>query len=100
MAIQANIETMFGEQRELYIRLNNVEVSNHGVPATALARGFLSQAAFQAGKHFVWEGTFEFVSDVSQPLWTQAYAELKTKLTDPTDPLGAKLSAGSQVVDV
>lgn len=76
MAIAAIVTTQFGEDREVYIRLNNIEASNHGVPAQALFRGYLSQEAFESGAHYVWEGSVEFASDVSQPLWPQAYAAL------------------------
>lgn len=76
MAISATITTMFGEQRECYIRLNNVETSNHGVPTQALFRAFLSKSAFESGSHYVWEMSIEFTADVSQPLWPQAYSAL------------------------
>lgn len=77
MALIANLETNYGETRELYVRINNIEASNHGMPAQALARGFLSREAFQDGKHFVWERQFEFAPDVSGSLWAQGYAALK-----------------------
>lgn len=77
MALQATLETSYGETRPLYIRINNVEASNHGLPAVALARGYLDQAAFAAGRACVWERTIEFPADVSQPLWPQGYAALK-----------------------
>lgn len=76
MAIQATVPTQFGEDRNCYIRLNNIEASNHGVPATALFRAFLSQEAFEAGSHFVAEFNVEFTPDVSLPLWPQAYSAL------------------------
>ena len=76
MAITAKVRTMFGEEREVYIRLNSVESSNHGWPSHALFRGFLSKEAFQAGAHYVWEKEIEFTPDVSQPIWEQAYAAL------------------------
>ena len=78
MAISATVTTMFGEDREVYIRLNNVEASNHGVKAIATFRGFLSADAFSAGAHFVWGTEVEFDCDVSQPIWPQAYAALAT----------------------
>ena len=78
MAIQATVETTFGERRDLYIRLNNVEASNHGVAATALFRGFASKDAYAAGKQFMWEHAVEFAPDVALPLWTQAYSALKS----------------------
>lgn len=74
MAILKTVPTQFGEDRELYIRLNNVEVSNHGVKAVALFRGFLSQEAFNNGSHFMYEQVVEFDADVSAPIWGQAYA--------------------------
>ncbi len=76
MAITATVTTQYGEDRECYIRLNNMEVSNHGLPAQALFRGFLSREAFKAGAHYVWETSVEFDADVSQPLWAQAYHRL------------------------
>ena len=76
MAIKATVTTQFGEDREVYIRLNNVEASNHGAASLALFRGFLSQEAFKAGSHYVWEKWVEFAPDVSKPLWHQAYAAL------------------------
>lgn len=77
MALQATLETVHGDLRALYIRINHAQVSNHGQPASALARGFVSRAAFEAGKSFVWEQGLTFDADVSQPLWAQAYAALR-----------------------
>lgn len=79
MAIIAKVTTPFGEDRELYIRLNNVEASNHGAASLALFRGFLSKDAFKAGSHYVWEKWIEFTPEVSQPLWSQAYKALVTQ---------------------
>lgn len=76
MAIIAEVETQYGEKRKLYVRLNNIESSNHGVDSKALFRGFLSEQAFKDGKHFLWEETIRFKPDVSKPLWEQAYAAL------------------------
>lgn len=80
MAIRAEVETPFGESRELYIRLNNVEAGNHGVLATAKFRGFLSEQAYISGAHYLWEKDVEFNADVTKPLWEQAYSELKRVL--------------------
>lgn len=78
MAVAATMETSFGEQRQLYIRLNNVEgVNNHASPGEARFRGFISRDAFLAGKHFVWERLVPFTPDISQPIWPQAYTALK-----------------------
>jgi hypothetical protein len=76
MAITAPIMTSFGEERECYIRLNSMSASNHGIPASALFRAFLSKEAFQAGSHYVAEFNVEFTADVSAPLWEQAYVAL------------------------
>lgn len=76
MAIKAIVPTQFGEDREVYIRLNNVEASNHGATSLALFRGFLSKDAFKAGAHYVWEKWIEFTPDVSKPIWEQAYQAL------------------------
>jgi hypothetical protein len=92
VAIQATIETDYGESRSLYIRINSVEVSNHGLASSALVRGYLSQDAFAAGKPYVWEREVQFTPDVSQPVWPQAYSVLKQALQDSTDSLEARLS--------
>lgn len=77
MAISATVKTLFGEERNLYIRLNNLESSNHGAESLAKFRGFLSKEAFQAGSHFMWEFDLIFTADVTQSLWNQAYEKLK-----------------------
>lgn len=82
MAIIADVDTGTeegGATRQLYVRLNNVEASNHGAEAHALFRGFASEKAYRTGKRFVWETTITFKPDVSQPLWEQAYAALGLK---------------------
>ena len=80
MAIKAIVETVHGEERELYIRLNGIEVSNHGVESIAKFRGFLSQDKYNAGANYLWEQDVEFMADVTQPLWGQAYQTLKSAL--------------------
>ena len=76
MAINSTIETSYGVTIPAYIRLNNIEASNHGVMANALFRGFASKEAFQSGKSYLWEKQIQFSPDVSKPLWEQAYAAL------------------------
>lgn len=76
MALSQKIKTAFGDERLTYIRLNNVEVSNHGIPCVATFRAFVDQAAFKDGARFVEEYTVEFDADVSKALWPQAYAAL------------------------
>jgi len=85
MAIKATIKTKFGEERELYVRLNNVEVSNHGVKSRALFRGFLSKEAFDGGASYIHEELIEFNADVAVPLWGQAYDKLKEVYPDSAD---------------
>ncbi|AUR93115.1 hypothetical protein NVP1183O_17 [Vibrio phage 1.183.O._10N.286.48.B7] len=80
MAILATVETQFGEDKELYIRLNNVEASNHGMKATALFRGFISKEAFEDGKNFMYEKEVQFNADVSSNLWEQAYSHIKLEI--------------------
>ncbi|ALN97537.1 hypothetical protein [Aeromonas sp. ARM81] len=82
MAVNAMVMTKFGEERELYIRVNNIESSNHGVESNALFRGYISQEAFQGGAHYVWENNVSFIADVTIPLWDQAYGELKRSMPD------------------
>lgn len=83
MAIKATVTTAYGEDRELYIRLNNLEVSNHGCPAHALFRGFVAQEAYENGAHYVWEKSVVFIADVTQPLWKQAYDQMKLGFDAP-----------------
>lgn len=87
MAITAEVSTIHGEQRRLYIRLNNIETSNHGVQSVAKFRGFISRDDFLDGAHYMWEVDIFFSADVSLPLWSQAYDHLKTipEFADATD---------------
>lgn len=80
MAILAKVKTSFGEERELYIRLNNIESNNHNHVSVAKFRGFLSQEAYVQNFNYVWECDVEFLADVSLPLWSQGYEELKRTL--------------------
>lgn len=82
MAVLADITTSFGEARECYIRLHNIEANNHGEKATAQFRAYLSQAAHAAGGHPVREYTVRLDADVDLALWPQAYAALKA-IKDP-----------------
>lgn len=102
MAIKAKVETLSGETRECYIRLNHVDhVVNHDeLPAHALFRGFVSQEAFDNRKAFVWERSVEFVPDHERPLWVQAYEALKQQLQDPADPLQAGLGSKAKIADL
>lgn len=73
--------TDFGESRQLYFRINNVDASNHGVASVARVRGYISRLAFEAGGAYMKEyGAIEFTPNVSDPLWTQGYTALKAKM--------------------
>lgn len=87
MAIKATVTDAYGEERNLYIRLNNMESSNHGVSSLAKFRGFLNQQAFNDKRHYLWEYDIELIADVSLPLWPQAYDALKQAVgfTDAVD---------------
>jgi hypothetical protein len=99
MAIQATLETDAGESRALYVRINNMEgLNNHGAECSVRFRGYISQAAFEARKAYVWERVMPLTPDVAQNIWEQAYDALKAKLADEANPLEVSLSG--QVVDV
>lgn len=80
MAIQATVNTEFGEERILYIRLNNIEASNHGVLSNVKFRGFISKEAFEGGSRYLWEKDMDFLANVDLPLWAQAYSALKKEI--------------------
>jgi hypothetical protein len=82
MAVKVNLLTSYGETRELYVRVNNLSVSNHGVDSPVLFRGYLGQAEFQAGGNFVYELEASMAFDVAQPIWEQAYTQLKQQFPD------------------
>jgi hypothetical protein len=85
MAVSIKLETIHGETRELYVRLNNIESNNHGQPSIALFRGFLSEQAFRDGRHYLFEELVEVDADVSLPLWQQAYDALRARYPDAVD---------------
>lgn len=87
MAVLANVKTQHGEDRELYVRVNNIETSNHGVMSTVLFRGFISQEAFKDGYSFLYEESIEFVVDPALNIWEQAYKEYKIKYPESLDVL-------------
>lgn len=80
MAIEVTVTNDFGEVGRLYVRLNNVGVSNHSVPSSALLRGFASREAYTSGYRYQYEREIEFAADVTQPIWPQAYAAYKAEL--------------------
>ncbi len=80
MALKMKLQTSFGETRDLYVRINNVEqLKNHdeGGPDEVRFRGYLSKKAFDERRAFVWEMVLPCDIDVSKPTWPQAYAALK-----------------------
>jgi hypothetical protein len=87
MGIMHTTMTDYGETRTMYVRLNNLEASNHGMPASALFRGYINKAAYQAGAKYVWEREVSFTPDLSKPLWTEAYNALISQegVSDPTE---------------
>ena len=77
MAVTASLTTSYGETRDLYVRVNSLSTSNHGVSSSALFRGYMGQEQFQAGGGYVWEFEMDFMVDVSGQIWEQAYEALK-----------------------
>jgi len=77
MAITVNLEASFGEIRNLYVRLNNISASNHGVVSKALFRGYGSQQMFHDGAPVLWEKEIELMVNASGYVWKQAYQALK-----------------------
>ena len=73
MAIKAVVKTIYGKDVELYLRINNIDVSNHGVESIALIRGYISKEAFDSGNHYAYQESINFDADVSSNLWEQAY---------------------------
>ena len=85
MAVLINLTTSHGETRELYVRLNNVEASNHGVETHALFRSYISREAFKSGANYIDEHPVSFIADVTKPLWEQAFSKLKELYPDAID---------------
>lgn len=77
MAIKKIVNDIVGRELDLYIRLNSVEASNHGVASSFLFRGFESRDHFVNGDGFLWEYEVTAVIDVSGNIWEQAYALIK-----------------------
>lgn len=84
MALMIQLDSKHGLDQPLYWRLNNFEqFSNREpdgrrLPAVARFRGFLSEDAFRAGKHFLDERLVEFTpSSASADMASEAYEALK-----------------------
>ena len=87
MAVLINLTTKYGETREMYVRINNVEASNHGVETHVLFRSYISRDAFKAGANYVDDHPLSFMADVTKPLWEQAFDKLKELYPDAVDVL-------------
>lgn len=85
MAILTKVLTEFGEEKELYLRINSAELSNHGVESTALVRGYLSEQAFKDDLRCMYEDIVTCNVDVSRNVWEQFYSELKNKYSSAVD---------------
>lgn len=85
MAITTTVTTEFGEEKELYLRINNAEISNHGVKSTALVRGYISKDAFLAGAKFMWEESVVCDIDIGELVWSQFYNALKLNHREVVD---------------
>lgn len=93
MAIQGKVETDAGEDRELYIRLIDMDINNHGKPCYGMFRGFVSKDAFENGKQCLWEYEHPIEDvEVTSNLWKQAYESLQNETvtveSDETDEDG------------
>lgn len=89
MAVKIRTQTLYGEERELYVRVNNFEqLTNHDEagPDRVLIRGYISKEAFDERRAFVWELALDVTIDVSLPAWPQVYDALKAH--DPTLAIG------------
>ncbi|MQT42930.1 hypothetical protein GHO45_18580 [Pseudomonas sp. FSL R10-0765] len=81
MAVTAKLNAVYGEERETYVRIISLSANNHGELSVVLFRGFISREGFKSGASYFWEKELSMMLDVSAPLWSQAYSELK-KLTE------------------
>ena len=77
MAVTAILNAVYGEERETYVRIISLSANNHGERSVVLFRGFISREGFKSGASYFWEKELDMMLDISTPLWTQAYAELK-----------------------
>lgn len=84
MAIQATVRTDFGFEHQLYIRLNNVELSKHD-GAYALFRGFDSKESFESGSRYLYEKEIKFTPDLNRPIHSQSYEQIKSIIDSAVD---------------
>lgn len=85
MAIKAVVTTSYGEERELYLRLNSIVISNHGVKSTGLVRGYISEEAYRTGMQYIYEIEVDIDIAVNSNAWEQVYAELNKIYIDAID---------------
>lgn len=85
MALIIALDNKHGIDQPLYWRLNNFdalsnrEPDGRRLPAVARFRGFLSEDAFRAGKHFLDEMLVEFVpTSASADMAAEAYVALRS----------------------
>lgn len=83
MAYLATIPLKTGEVSPVYIRLNSISSSNHGEPSVALFRAFASEDAFLNGSSYKDEWQVEFLANVKEHIWPQAYKALEGSLPWP-----------------
>lgn len=77
MAVTVTLDTIYGETRETYVRINTLSTNNHGGGSFVLFRGFISREGYKSGASYFWEKELEMMLHISEPLWPQAYRELK-----------------------
>ncbi|NDV87034.1 hypothetical protein GTW51_10005 [Aurantimonas aggregata] len=90
MAIKVVTRTDSGEERELYIRLNNFDTLSKHAPSVVIFRGFISQEAFERRFEKVWERVIEFEADLSKGadrIGLQAYEALTRECPEFADAL-------------
>lgn len=79
MGLEVSLKTPYGETyNSAYVRINSVVGNNHGESSLVLFRGYLNKLAFSSGSSYFWEKEIEVNLDVSQSLWPQSYAALKS----------------------
>ncbi len=80
MAIIATVKTMYGEDRELYIRINHAEINNHNVNSEFTFRGYLVEVDYSEAK-YIYEHIINMIVDVTGNIWQQAYEKLKEEIS-------------------
>ncbi len=84
MAIRGTLVTKFGEERECYIRINNVEnAANHGISWQPRLRAYLVDFTIEASPPYVWasiEAGLEIECEVDLTIpkssWDQMYEQI------------------------